>query len=331
MRRGAKAGIALSVSVAILMAAAWLLSPEETAFPPTTVRLATIPGEISAPIWIAEAQGYFVEQNLEMEIDLYQTGADAVEALLSGKADFATCVEYVIVRHGFERRDLRILAVLTTAQFTQVVARRSSGMTGPRDLIGKTIGVPLGTHIDYYLARFLALHQIGADRVTVTNMQPSEQLSAIQDNRAAAVVAFEPYLTRIKRSLSSEAVTWGVRDHDSYWVLVSTAATLRESSSVADRILRSLIKAEQMLASDTTGARQIVNASIRATPSELISWEQYDFDVGLPQSLLAVMEEEARWIIETRLTSAQKIPNYLNYIDYSALQRTKSRGVTIIR
>jgi ABC-type nitrate/sulfonate/bicarbonate transport system substrate-binding protein len=330
MKRGLKAGLTLSALASVLLVAGWLLRPEQSTSPPITVRLATIPGEISAHVWVAEEQGYFADQDLHMEITRYQTGAEATTALLHGKADFATCVEYVVVLQGFEHEDLRILAVLTTARFTEVVTRGSPGTTVPRDLMGKTIGVPRGTHVDYYLGRFLALHDIAPGKVTIVNLSPSEQLPAMRDNRVSAVIMFEPYLTSMKHMLGAEAVYWSLRDHDSYWLLVTRAATLLNSPSVAERILRAMVKAEEWLADNPGSARRSVRTST-SQKRELVVPQQYDFTVGLPQPLLAVMEEEARWVIENRLAAANSVPNYLDYLDFSALQRVKPRGVTLIR
>jgi len=46
---------------------------------------------------------------------------------------------------------------------------------------------------------------------------------------------------------------------------------------------------------------------------------------------LTLFEDQARWSIENNLTSASKIPNYLDFIYLDALEAVKPEVVTIIR
>ena len=61
------------------------------------------------------------------------------------------------------------------------------------------------------------------------------------------------------------------------------------------------------------------------------TWVKCTFSVTLEQQLLLVMEEQARWMIENRLTGRTTVPNYLNFIYPDALETVKPKSVTIIR
>ena len=61
------------------------------------------------------------------------------------------------------------------------------------------------------------------------------------------------------------------------------------------------------------------------------SWQEGTFDLFLDQSLIATLEDQARWAIKNNLTNATKIPNYLDYIYIDALEAVKPEAVTIIR
>jgi NitT/TauT family transport system substrate-binding protein len=50
----------------------------------------------------------------------------------------------------------------------------------------------------------------------------------------------------------------------------------------------------------------------------------------LPQALLLAMEDQARWMIENKLTSQTAIPNYFDYIYLDGLKAVKPEAVTII-
>ena len=61
------------------------------------------------------------------------------------------------------------------------------------------------------------------------------------------------------------------------------------------------------------------------------TWAKCTFSVTLEQQLLLIMEEQARWMIENRLTGRTAFPNYLNFIYPDALEAVKPKSVTIIR
>ncbi len=59
------------------------------------------------------------------------------------------------------------------------------------------------------------------------------------------------------------------------------------------------------------------------------SWDDFRFRLFLDQSLLTSMEDEARWAIRNRLTDADTIPNYLDFIHTAALKAVKPGAVGI--
>ena len=53
--------------------------------------------------------------------------------------------------------------------------------------------------------------------------------------------------------------------------------------------------------------------------------------VSLDQSLIAAMEDEARWMIKNNLTREKQIPDFMNYIYVDGLKAVKPEAVKIIR
>ena len=81
------------------------------------------------------------------------------------------------------------------------------------------------------------------------------------------------------------------------------------------QFLRTLVQAERFVKMNGEEARKIIALKFRLDASYLDSvWKKHNFAVTLTQSLLSLMESEARWKIENRLTDKTKVPNYLEYI-----------------
>ena len=60
-------------------------------------------------------------------------------------------------------------------------------------------------------------------------------------------------------------------------------------------------------------------------------WKDNLFSLSLDHSLVAAMEDEARWMITNKLTAEKKVPDFLDYIDLDGLKAIKPEAVNIIR
>lgn len=52
-------------------------------------------------------------------------------------------------------------------------------------------------------------------------------------------------------------------------------------------------------------------------------------ELFLDQSTLISLEDQARWALRNKLTDAEKVPNYLDYIDPGVLKAVKPEAVKI--
>ncbi|MBA7710231.1 hypothetical protein ES703_119168 [subsurface metagenome] len=64
--------------------------PEKYTGPVEKITLAAYAGETGALVYVAEDQGFFEENGLEVTIKDYESGKAAADALIDGEADIAT-------------------------------------------------------------------------------------------------------------------------------------------------------------------------------------------------------------------------------------------------
>lgn len=115
--------------------------PDEYTGPVEKITLAAYAGETGALVYVAEDQGYFEENGLEVTIKDYESGKAAADALIDGEADISTSAGFVFVSNSFDYADLRILGTVATAEVKELVARKDKGITTIDDLKEKKIGV----------------------------------------------------------------------------------------------------------------------------------------------------------------------------------------------
>jgi NitT/TauT family transport system substrate-binding protein len=59
-------------------------------------------------------------------------------------------------------------------------------------------------------------------------------------------------------------------------------------------------------------------------------WADYEFTLDLDQSLVAAMEDQARWIIAHQLSDRTETPNFVSSIYMDGLEAVKPEAVSII-
>jgi len=95
------------------------------------------------PLTIAERQGYFKDEGLEVEIPDFAGGAKALQALVGGSADMVSgAYEHTI---NMQAKNQPIKAVVLQASYSSIVLvmpkDKAAKYKGPRDLKGLKIGV----------------------------------------------------------------------------------------------------------------------------------------------------------------------------------------------
>jgi len=95
------------------------------------------------PLTVAERQGYFKDEGLEVEIPDFAGGAKALQALVGGSADMVSgAYEHTI---NMQAKNQPIKAVVLQAGYSSIVLLlpkdKAAKYTGPKDLKGLKIGV----------------------------------------------------------------------------------------------------------------------------------------------------------------------------------------------
>ncbi len=107
-------------------------------------------GSISAlPIIVAEEQGYFAEEGLNVDIQIFRAAKDRDAALQANELDGVIADEVAIAIYQNGGIDMQITGV-TDGAFTLVTAPESNILSF-EDLKGKTVGISENTSIEYTL------------------------------------------------------------------------------------------------------------------------------------------------------------------------------------
>jgi NitT/TauT family transport system substrate-binding protein len=299
---------------------------------PITIATSTLPN--FRLVYVAQEKGYFASEGLAVTLQHHPFGKVALQALLADQADLATCAETPVVFAELQRQPLSILSSIAKSSGNNaVVALKAAGITGPGDLAGKRVGVTRGTSSDFFLDSFLLRHGVDRRGIRFVDLRPEEMAGALDRGEVDAVATWTPTTTALQEHLGARAASFYIDDfHAEYAVLVGRRGFEQRRPEVARRVLRALLKAEALFRDHPDEARQSAASAPGDLPGALDPLlPQFKFQVRLDQSLLVLMEEEARWAIRSGQVAPQPPPDFLSTIASDPLLAVKPDAVGLIR
>jgi NitT/TauT family transport system substrate-binding protein len=142
----------------------------------TKVRLTLdwVPQSTHGPSFIAQYEGYFKAEGLDVRIDAGKGSADAVRKLVAGTHDIGWADINALIQYNAKNPDRAIKTVLMLYEqppFSICVLAKSP-VTNPKMLVGKTLGAPVFDASYKLFPAFAKAIGIDPNSVTMTNMDP---------------------------------------------------------------------------------------------------------------------------------------------------------------
>lgn len=157
----------------------------------------------------AAEQGLWIEQGLDVNLVVLDSGREIMTAVGAGEADFGGVnAANTIPPARAGGLDVSVVVpymndALHTAHVGRVsfIARDDSGIDAddPSTVAGTTIGVLEASTTDHYILNWLDRHDLAPSDVEFVNMPVPDMAVAIQQGLVDAVVPWEPYASQILR------------------------------------------------------------------------------------------------------------------------------------
>ena len=155
---------------------------------------------------IAQINGYFVDNGLDVETVTFSSGKAALDAVLGGSADYATVAETPIMFAGARSLPVRVLGTFTSSpDDCKLVVNTIKGIEDPKDLKGKKIAALQGTSSHYFLSKFLSENGLSFSDIEFLSMRPTEMPAAFSRGDIDGYAMWEPHASRGMKSIGSDA------------------------------------------------------------------------------------------------------------------------------
>jgi NitT/TauT family transport system substrate-binding protein len=218
-------------------------------------------GMVYLPTTLAHELGYYEDEGLEVTIEDFEGGSEALQSLLAGSADVVSGFYDHTIQMAAEGRELQ--AFVTMLQYPGlklvVAPDRAGEISSVADLDGEVVGVTApGSSTDLFLKYLLAKNDMSADAASVTAIgATSTAVAALEKGKVAAGVMIEPAVAalddRTGGSLEILADTttqsqveevFGVESYPAS-VFYSTAEWIEANPETAGKLASAITKALQ--------------------------------------------------------------------------------------
>ncbi|MFF0380214.1 ABC transporter substrate-binding protein [Actinoplanes missouriensis] len=142
--------------------------------------------------WVAQEKGYFRDAGLDVTIRLGAATGENVKVLSAGQAQFANLDmtgTWILAGTG-QARDIRAFAAIHQQTLVSIIALEGAGVTGPRDLEGRTLGAATGSVNQLLFPAYAKLAGIDANKVTWVNAPPAQLPALLASGRVDALSTF---------------------------------------------------------------------------------------------------------------------------------------------
>lgn len=321
-------GLGRRLRVALTVAVLGATSAGQAA--PLTLAIADTP--LFAPALIAEAQGYYRGEGLDIKILHCINGKRCLQHLTDGEAQVATVADTPIVMAAHAGAHFDIVSTIGTSRENRLIARADRGIRTAADLKGKRIGFVKGTTGHYFTNAFLVFHNIDPGAVVLVPLEAGEMIAQLAEGNIDAAGLYQPHAHYAAAKLGKNAqVLPSPRFYTVTANLVSVSAAAGVNDEALMKILRALKRACEFIDEQPTQAKVILAARLQVDAALIdASWGDYDYRLRLDQSLITGLEAESRWALRESLVPKGPVPDYLDRIRLAPLRSVDQRAVSIV-
>ncbi len=280
----------------------------------STLKLALLPILDSLPAYVAQQEGYFEAEGINVEIISVSSAPERDQLIAAGEAD--GMINELVSTMFINKNDtqVRIVRVARTATekdpVFRILASKSSGITDPNQLTGNQIGISEGTVIEYVTDRLLESAGISAEEVTkVAIPRISDRLALLGAGELSAAVLPDP--------LASLAVQGGavvvLDDTAEPEYGLSVISFRNEILEKKPELIRAYLRALEMAVDDINanpGQYQGILREKGLVPDVLITSYQIPPFPPAAVPTESQWEDALNWVVENSL-----IPDRLDYGD----------------
>jgi len=201
---------------------------------------------VFAPPFIADLNGYFEEEGLDVTVRTFQVGAAANEAFRSIGAQYlVTCDQPMLMQAA--AGDAVIVTQFSEGNFTMILSKKD--VESPADLKGKKIGLFRKSAAEYLVSEYMKSGGFSTEDVELVHLAPFDQVAALTRGDVDAISVWKPFDQKVF-GLSDDfkvLVNTGDLGYSIYCGMVANRAYLESGDPEIEKFMRAIKKGADWL------------------------------------------------------------------------------------
>lgn len=300
--------LTLSLSVATLAGSAFAVAGEVQ-----PLRVGYVFAMANAPALIADKQGYYREEGLNVDLKALGDGPVIQQALAAGELDVAYVGTPPVYQWFSRGLQSRILAKVNYGQAAVIVDAKSP-IDSLDQLKGKKLaGVKKGSGMDVLLRGYVLKEKAGLDPdkdLDIIDMPPGNMNAALERGIVDAAFSWEPFVSQSLLRGSSRILLDVNQALPNYpwYVVIALPKTLQERPDDVVKLLRAHRKAIAFLNEHPVESNRLI-----AEAFKLEAVQGTDGKRIAPEAIVAQARTRLGWSADLQAADIQFIQRLMNY------------------
>jgi NitT/TauT family transport system substrate-binding protein len=295
-----------------------------------TLRLGWTPGPAAPQIPVADKSGAWRDAGLNVALNKYTSGREALEAMLGGGLDVAVLAELPVVTASMRAQDVVVLYDLSRYAKYRLIVRKDRGIKSFADLAGKKVAATTGTNMQFMAEQVLTGAKVKAEMV---NVAPPDTVAALARGDVDAAFMFESLYPGAKSALGDNygEIPVSPEIYTGHMLVATTKKVVTERPQAVELLVKGLVQGTKNLTADPTAAQATLASYVGGaiTPEYLASvWSDYAYDAELSPELTELMARQGAWVRDRGLVEGGPTPDvafFTTHIDGSFLNKALGR------
>ena len=278
---------------------------------PAKMTIATGVDPAFSQFYVAKEAGIFEKNGLDVTINTGPSGSAMVPFLINDQVQAAYGSDLAgVINHNVDNNVVAVADGTYLLKWLSVIGRNIDSLDG---LKGKKIGIAKGTGSEIFWNRVVEKKKLNAADYKIVDVEAPEMLAAIERGDIDGFATWEPWPTRTLMAVKGTKILQDAEGiYNNINFVYMNRGWIEKNKDTAERFIRSLIQANDLIGSDRPAAAKMV-AKFLKMPLELATelMPKVEFDMTWTDRAI-----EAIKVAEEQLAKQGKLKAPLDYSKY---------------
>ncbi|WP_175405866.1 MULTISPECIES: ABC transporter substrate-binding protein [Shewanella] len=287
------------------------------------IKIAVSGTPLSSPFFIAQQQGYFEKNGLNVELVRFDSGVKCFDALKNKQVDLATASETVVMFNSFKQANFTVLASFVESDNDLKLLSLTPQKYHQLDnLAHARVGIVKSSASEFFFDSLLIMYNKTQQPIERVYLPAEQLIPALLNHQVDMISAWEPFGYLLTQQISSNPQVINSRGlhHLSFNLLELKDTSLTTTEKLA--ILKAINDATDYIHSHSKLAQGIISNTLLIEPSQLhYSWDDYTFRLSLSNALFSNIQTQSQWAIDNQLVAEQNSLDFRQVFDRQLLEK----------